>query len=239
MEVRSRLRATAALPEPLTLFPLGGNFGSTVVSFDLRQRSPYEKINLQVAQIICWNWLHCAKKKNSGRRPSDENAERVCASFLRSPQNSPDLTSMDFSFWGFVRDNVYIPPMPVDVQEFRDRIVNYIALVDVSSLNKLWDELQYRLDFCRITRSSHIEHLQKKKNSWVLHVVCNKLCCHVPIRFVTINFQICIPYSVTPCTSKCAVSNFTQRVWGLMSIHVSTEILFTVNRLISFFRTVC
>jgi hypothetical protein len=48
--------------------------------------------------------------------------------------------------------------MPVDLQELRDRIFNAIALVDVTSLNKLWDELEYRLDVCRITRSSHIEH---------------------------------------------------------------------------------
>jgi hypothetical protein len=49
--------------------------------------------------------------------------------------------------------------MPVDLQELRDRIVNAIALVDVTFLNKLWDKLEYRLDVCRITRSSHIEHL--------------------------------------------------------------------------------
>jgi hypothetical protein len=44
---------------------------------------------------------------------------------------------MDFSFWGFVKDNVYIPPIPVDFQELRDGIENAIALVDVTFLNKL------------------------------------------------------------------------------------------------------
>jgi hypothetical protein len=66
---------------------------------------------------------------------------------------------MDFSFWGFVKDNVYIPPMPVDLQELRDRIVNTTALVDVTLLDKLWVELEYRLDVCRITRGSNTEHL--------------------------------------------------------------------------------
>jgi hypothetical protein len=66
---------------------------------------------------------------------------------------------MDFSFWGFIKDNVYIPPMPVDLRELRDRIVNAIALVDVTFLNKLWDKLEYRLDVCHITWGSHIEHL--------------------------------------------------------------------------------
>jgi hypothetical protein len=66
---------------------------------------------------------------------------------------------MDFSFWGFVKDNVYIPAMPVDLQELRDRIVNAIALVHVTFLGKLWVELEYRLDVCRIIRGSNIEHL--------------------------------------------------------------------------------
>jgi hypothetical protein len=66
---------------------------------------------------------------------------------------------MDFSFWGFVKDNVYIPPMPVDLQELRDRIVNTIALVDVTFLDKLWNKLEYHLDVCHITRGSRIEHL--------------------------------------------------------------------------------
>jgi hypothetical protein len=60
---------------------------------------------------------------------------------------------------GTVKDNVYIPPMPVDRQEIRDKIVNTLALVDANFLDKLWDKLEYRLDVCCITRGSHIEHL--------------------------------------------------------------------------------
>jgi hypothetical protein len=71
----------------------------------------------------------------------------------------PNPTPMDFSFWRFVKDNVYIPPMPVDHQELRDRIVNAIALVRVTFLGKLWVELEYRLDVCHITRGCNIEHL--------------------------------------------------------------------------------
>jgi hypothetical protein len=72
---------------------------------------------------------------------------------------SPNLTPMDFSLWGFVKDNVYTLPMPVDLQELCDRIVNAIALVHDTFLGKLWDELKYRLDVCRITRGRSIEHL--------------------------------------------------------------------------------
>jgi hypothetical protein len=57
-----------------------------------------------------------------------------------------------------MKDNVYTPPMPVDLQEIRDRIVNTIALVDVNFLDKLWDKLEYRLDVW-MSRDSHIEHM--------------------------------------------------------------------------------
>jgi hypothetical protein len=79
--------------------------------------------------------------------------------YIPWPPRSPSLTPMDFSFWRFVKDNVHIPPMPVGLQELRDRIVNAIALVHVIFLDKLWVELEYRLDVCRINRGSNIEHL--------------------------------------------------------------------------------
>jgi hypothetical protein len=55
--------------------------------------------------------------------------------------------------------NVYLPPMPVNLQKLHDRIVNTIALVDVTFFDKVWDKLEYHLDVCHITRGSHIEHL--------------------------------------------------------------------------------
>jgi hypothetical protein len=44
--------------------------------------------------------------------------------------------------------------MAVDLQELRDRIINAVAQVDATFLNKLMDEWQFRLDVCL-----HIEHL--------------------------------------------------------------------------------
>jgi hypothetical protein len=55
--------------------------------------------------------------------------------------------------------------MPVDLKELRDRIVKAIALVHATFLGKLWDELEYRLNVCHITRVSNIEHLNKNLKS--------------------------------------------------------------------------
>jgi hypothetical protein len=49
--------------------------------------------------------------------------------------------------------------MLLDFQEHRNRIVNSVAQVDVTFLNKLRDELEYGLDIRRMTKGSHIEYL--------------------------------------------------------------------------------
>jgi hypothetical protein len=66
---------------------------------------------------------------------------------------------MDFPFLGFVKDNMYIPPMTVYFQELYDKIVNTTALVDVTFSKKLWEYVEYHLDIYCITRDSHIEQM--------------------------------------------------------------------------------
>jgi hypothetical protein len=52
-----------------------------------------------------------------------------------------------------MKDNVYIPPIAVDLHELCDRIVNAIALVDFPFLKKLLDQLEY-LRFQVLTAAS-------------------------------------------------------------------------------------
>jgi hypothetical protein len=66
---------------------------------------------------------------------------------------------MDFSFWGFVKDDVYIPSMPVDLQEICERIVNTLAVVDANFLDKQRDKLEYRLDVCCSAQSSAVSRI--------------------------------------------------------------------------------
>lgn len=78
---------------------------------------------------------------------------------MRWPPRSPDLTPCDFFFWGFVKDTVYVPPLPANLQELRDRITAAVALVNRDMLTRVWNELDYRIDVCRISQGAHIEHL--------------------------------------------------------------------------------
>jgi hypothetical protein len=48
--------------------------------------------------------------------------------------------------------------------------------------------------------------LKVAQNLYCWQMSCNKLCCHICIRLVTIKFQSCIPYSVTSCISYFVMS---------------------------------
>jgi hypothetical protein len=75
------------------------------------------------------------------------------------PALTPDLTPCDFFMWGYVKESVYVPPLPRDLPELRLRIVDAVATIDVHMLERVWQELDYRIDVCRVTKGGHIEHL--------------------------------------------------------------------------------
>ena len=45
------------------------------------------------------------------------------------PPRSPDLTPMDLFLWGFVKNQVFVPPLPANVVELRTRITAAVAKV--------------------------------------------------------------------------------------------------------------
>ena len=72
---------------------------------------------------------------------------------------SPDLTQRDFFLWGFVKRLVFALPIPSDVDELKAQITEAVATIDNAMLGRVWQELDYRLDVCRVTNGAHIEHL--------------------------------------------------------------------------------
>ena len=75
------------------------------------------------------------------------------------PPRSPDLTSYDFFLWRFVKDTVFVPPLPANLLDLRNLITAAVALVDRDMLTRVWNEMDYRIDVCRITKGGHFEHL--------------------------------------------------------------------------------
>ena len=69
-----------------------------------------------------------------------------------------DITPLDFFLWGYVKDRVYQTPVQ-DLVTLRERIVEAIQAIDVDMLQRVWMEMEYRLDILRATNGAHVELL--------------------------------------------------------------------------------
>jgi hypothetical protein len=79
--------------------------------------------------------------------------------FLQWPPRSPNLTPCDFFLWGYVKDRVYMPPLPTNLPELRCTIVAAVATITPDMLTRVWEEFNYWVDVCRVTNGAHIELL--------------------------------------------------------------------------------
>jgi hypothetical protein len=94
-----------------------------------------------------------------GRKGNENHA------FMRWPLRSPDLSPCEFFFWGFVEDTVFVSPLPANLQDLRNRITANVALVDRDMLTRVGNEMDYRINVCRITKYGYIEHLEIYKKT--------------------------------------------------------------------------
>ena len=60
---------------------------------------------------------------------------------------------------GYVKGKVFVPPLPASLEDLRTRITETVATIDADVSRRIWDEITYRWDICRLTRGNHIEHL--------------------------------------------------------------------------------
>ena len=60
--------------------------------------------------------------------------------------------------------------------KLQDRIRAAVKTIDGNMLKRVWQELDYRIDICRITKGAHIEHLRADFGKLGhLHYLCVKL----------------------------------------------------------------
>ena len=72
---------------------------------------------------------------------------------------SPGATPCDLFLWSYVKDQVYVPPLLASIPELNVRIRTAVETITADMLQTVWNELDYRVDVCRITKGAHIEHL--------------------------------------------------------------------------------
>ena len=51
-----------------------------------------------------------------------------------------------------VEDRVFVPPLPVSLNEMKQRITTAVASVDENMLRSVWTELNYSIDICLVTK---------------------------------------------------------------------------------------
>jgi hypothetical protein len=69
---------------------------------------------------------------------------------------SPYLTSLDFYFWGYVKQTVYSVRIH-SIQHLKQRNREVAASVTPDVLGRVWQEMEYHLDVYRATNRAYIE----------------------------------------------------------------------------------
>ena len=60
------------------------------------------------------------------------------------PPRPSDLTFLEFSVWGDVKNKVFVPPLPASLEELQARITEAVATINVDMIYRIWDEFPYR-----------------------------------------------------------------------------------------------
>jgi hypothetical protein len=76
-----------------------------------------------------------------------------------SPRFFTYFTDAQCVFWGFVKDTVFVSPLSANLQDLRNRITAAVARVDRDTLTRVWNEMDYGINVCRIAKGGHIERL--------------------------------------------------------------------------------
>lgn len=74
------------------------------------------------------------------------------------PPRSPDLTEMDFFFWGHIKQIVYQSPATT-AEDMRQRIIEAFGTISIESLRAVHRSFLARLQMCVEQNGGHIEHL--------------------------------------------------------------------------------
>jgi hypothetical protein len=81
-----------------------------------------------------------------------------------------------FSYVGNVKDSVFVPPLPRDLPELRRRIIAVISRIDREMLWRVWAEMDYRLDVCRVTKGGqYVWGMQNILGEFLFLSVCSML----------------------------------------------------------------
>lgn len=74
-------------------------------------------------------------------------------------EKTQSVAIVKFISVGYVKDQCPPFPLLLSLFELRQRIGRAIDSVNVTTLNRVWSKLDYRIDDCYVPKRVHIEHL--------------------------------------------------------------------------------
>jgi hypothetical protein len=102
-----------------------------------------------------------------------QGCSKYLSVFNNFPPRSPDVTPFDFFLCGYVKDQVYVPPLPASIAELKVRIRTAIQTITADMLQTVWNELDYHVDVCRITKDAYRAPVGYVTKTWSV-VLLNK-----------------------------------------------------------------
>ena len=70
---------------------------------------------------------------------------------------SPDLTLLDFYLWGFIKEEVYVLPLPRDIDEIKNHIIKAVEKIGATLLARVYESFGERLSLLVKNKGKHIE----------------------------------------------------------------------------------
>jgi len=67
------------------------------------------------------------------------------------PPQSPYLTPLDFSLWGYIKDKGFVPPLPATLEELQAQVTEAVVTIDAGLIHTIWDEIVHRWEICCMT----------------------------------------------------------------------------------------
>jgi hypothetical protein len=134
----------------------------------------------ETLEMLCSSCFKTTRPQHGGAPPyTHSNITAFLSNWLRDlsrprvsascPPPSQDLTPPDFCVWGFVEDDVYLPPKPVTLSNLKDRIQTASAKTERRLVQNVWLEFGYPLDVRRATNGAHTELAKSRKETlWIV-----------------------------------------------------------------------
>ena len=79
--------------------------------------------------------------------------------FIEWPARSPDLTPLDFFFWGAIKNKVYKQPINV-IEELRVRCINAFVSIRRRSVHRATQKVRVKIEKCINQNGNLFEHLR-------------------------------------------------------------------------------